>query len=353
MDQRGDGVTGRRWGDLSDRPADVRLAVMAGAAMVGALWLPWAEAGAGDAEVIRGWDLWSATFVVPALAVVALVTAFAGRDGRRSARVGLAAVGFVASVATGLAILIAESFAALPGAVSRYAPAALGHLGVRARGGVGLWAVAVGGALLIVAASGATGDLGVTGAGLRRLVRLLRERNAAVVMAATAVAVAVTRYEPWVAVEADVLDGPRHAEVAGFSLPWIGPALLVSVGGLGVAALVGLVRPGLPAALTGILSAWFASFLAAVILVVMTMADDVRLDQVAQSHRLPRDILDAEPRVVSTDGPLLTLCAATLGGLAATVLLARSPRLHTARMTARSRIYAVETRLDDQEGGLP
>ena len=339
-----------RWDDVLRRPADLRLTVLGVAALVGSLWLPWAEAGVGHVEVIRGRDLLSASVAMPALALAALVTAVVGRRGRSSARVGLAAVGFVASVVAGLAILIAESFAALPGVLSKHAPTALGHLGVEAKGGDGLWLVALGGGLLIVAATGTTGEVGLRGGGLRLLLGLMRERKAAIVMVLATVALAVTRYEPWVAVEAERAGGVRHAEVAGFSLPWIGPALLLSIGGLGVAAVIGLVRPGLAAALTGILSAWLASFIAAVAVVVMAMADDVRLDQIEQSRRLPEDLLDADPRVTFTAGPPSTLLAATLATFAAMALLARSPRFHMARLTARSRIYAVDAILGDLDG---
>lgn len=261
----------------SGNGASSSVIVFAGTCCVGLATLTvWLRGGLGtDARSYSGLDLPLLALPVAVAAVVAAAAAFMHGVTGRSAlrRVGTVA-GVVVVALAGLVILTVETVAAvIPDGVF---PAAARRLTVELSAGAGLWIALTGGVIIIAGARGwRPGFLSVL-AGTARGANMHRALPAiGLVFAATLFG--WLRYEPWVGASAAGSSG----DLAGWSLPWIGPLSLVALIVLG-AALVA--AAALRLQLAGLLAAaggWLITLVAGVVAQASSTFAELRLDELA------------------------------------------------------------------------
>lgn len=187
----------------------------------------------------------------------------------------VSAVGGAFVLVVALLMLLLEEIAAsmIP---TIFVPTSVRRLSVDVYGGAGIWLGALTAVVLIIGSRIDGGGVGIARS-LLATVALLPGRLLAM-LGATGAAVGVaawSRYQPWASGSAMT----RHVEVPGWSLPFVGPASLVSIMVLGGAALVLVVRRNLPAALLLAAAGWACSFLAAIALLAASTLARVETDR--------------------------------------------------------------------------
>lgn len=168
-------------------------------------------------------------------------------------------------------------------------PTSVRRLTVDVYGGTGIWLGALASVALVMGSRADGGGVGIARTFLGTVVLLPGRLLAMLGAAGAAVGIAAwSRYQPWVSGSA----ATQHVEVPGWSLPFVGPASLVSILALGGAALVLVVRRNLPAALVLAAAGWACSFLAAIALVTASTLARVEVDRF-----LPEAVANQGPSV--------------------------------------------------------
>lgn len=187
----------------------------------------------------------------------------------------VSAVGGAFVLVVAVLMLLLEEIAAslIP---TSFLPTSVRRLTVDVYGGTGIWLGALAAVVLVIGSRIDGGGVGIARTFLGTVARLPGKLLAMLGAAGTAVGVAAwSRYQPWASGSA----ATQHVEVPGWSLPFIGPASLVSILALGGAALVLVVRRNLPAALVLAVAGWACSFLAAIALVTASTLARVEVDR--------------------------------------------------------------------------
>lgn len=192
-----------------------------------------------------------------------------------------------------------------------FLPTSARRLTVDVYGGLGIWIAAFASLALVVTSRIEGGAFGVVRNAWTDAQRLPLRWLAAFILAGVSVGVAAwSRYQPW----ATGSTGTEQVEVPGWSLPFVGPASLVAVLGMGAAAAVLTVHRNLVAALVLAASGWALSFVAAVALLAASTLARVEVGQY-----LPSAVEQYGPSVQVRWGAWLmfvTGCAAAACGMA-------------------------------------
>lgn len=291
----------------------------AGACCVGSATLAvWLRAGFGtDARSFSGIDLPLLALPVGVAAVVAAVAAFLyGVTGRSALRQVGTVAGLVVVVLTGLVILAVETVAAV--IPDEILPAATRRVTVELSGGAGLWIALAGGVLIVAGARGwrppFLSVLAATGRGGD-----MHRALPAIGLVVAAALFGWLRYQPWVGVSA----AGSSDDLAGWSLPWIGPlslaALLLLGAALAAAAAVHLQLAGLLAATGG----WLVTLVTGIVAQASSTFAKLRLDELAPaSARQYGPHVELAPATWIAFGTGLLAAAAGAGLL----VLATAPR---------------------------
>ena len=222
-------------------------------------------------------------------------------------------------VLAALMLLVEEVAASL--IPTSFLPTAVRRLTVDVYGGVGIWTATIASLVLVVVSRIDGGTIGLLGRAWKGVERLPLRWLGAFMVAGLCVGVAAwSRYQPWATGSA----GLERVEIPGWSLPFVGPASLVTVLALAAAAAVLTVHRSLIAALTLAASGWAMSFLAAIpLLAASTLA------RVEVERYLPAGVEQYGPSVQVRWGAWLmfaTGCAAATSGFAIVHWLEREGR---------------------------
>jgi hypothetical protein len=187
------------------------------------------------------------------------------RRGRRSSPVGRAASMTLAALSI-LGLVALESAASL--IPEELLAVTVRRLSVGLAPGLGLWLVAIASAAMAVASSGLLGGRsGVIVMVLDDWIEGRRRQLAALgLLIAATVALGFARYEPWALGSSGVGD----IEIAGWAVPWIGPATSILLWCL-------LVRPSALASLVTAALGWAVTFTAALTIVAVAGAGRLQL----------------------------------------------------------------------------
>lgn len=274
------------------------------------------EAGLQSAEV-RGIDLGLVPWSVLALGLVLGLACLLPAPAARGIVHGLGAV--LAGVGTIGVLLVEAAGSAIP---EEWIPVTVRRLSVGVSAGLGLWALALSGMVLMVAASGITAPVPANAATLARIGRRARDRWPGVLLLAAALVLGVARYRTWAVGE---VAGER-IELAGWSLPWIGPATLFGVWAIGLAGVVVLVRPASPALLGALVPAWAASCCSALGILLASAVGGVAVEEAAERlHQVSDTMRFEDPSVVVLPGAWWGFAAASFGCLVIVLAFGRAP----------------------------
>lgn len=291
------------------------------ALLAGSLTAVWLSVRTGESTSrFAGIEVPVLRYVLVALVAVALLGVLI--EGVLLDRWPLSVTAIASSVVLAVAalMLVLEEVAAslIPTA---FLPASVRRLTVDVYGGLGIWIAALSSLALVVTSRIDGGALGVVRHALTEAQRLPLRWLAAFILSGVSVGVAAwSRYQPWAAGSA----GTEHVEVPGWSLPVVGPASLVAVLALGVAAAALIVHRNLAAALVLAASGWALSFLAAITLLTAST-----LARVPVNQYLPSAVEHLGPSVQVRWGAWLmfvTGCAAAACGMAIIYLSEREVR---------------------------
>jgi hypothetical protein len=273
---------GDRSADL-DRLGDPQRAAQLAAALTiagfvtvtASVLLVWVSASVGArTEQQRGYELGPVPVIAVGLALTAAIATSIDllRRGRRSSPVGRAASMTLAALSI-LGLVALESAASL--IPEELLAVTVRRLSVGLAPGLGLWLVAIASAAMAVASSGLLGGRsGVIVMVLDDWIEGRRRQLAALgLLIAATVALGFARYEPWALGSSGVGD----IEIAGWAVPWIGPATSILLWCLVGASLAVLVRPSALASLVTAALGWAVTFTAALTIVAVAGAGRLQL----------------------------------------------------------------------------
>lgn len=304
---------------MGERRGEVDWRVVLGAFVFTSASLPliWVsgEAGLQSAEV-RGLDFVFVPWFVLGLGLVLALARLLPAPTARGIVHGLGAV--LAGVGTIGVLLVEAAGSAIP---EEWIPVTVRRLSVGVSAGLGLWALALSGMVLMVAASGMTRLVPANAATLVRIGRQARDRWPGVLLLAAALVLGVARYRTWAVGE---VAGER-IELAGWSLPWIGPATLFGVWAIGLAGVVVLVRPTSPALLGALVPAWAASCCSALGILLASAMGGVAVKEAAERlHQVSDTMQFKDPSVAVLPGAWWGFAAATSGCLVIVLAFGRA-----------------------------
>lgn len=269
----------QRWSSEASRDfrassASCLVAFAGATAVCTTLSMVWLRAGIGpDAKAYEAGDLPVLVLPVMLAATIAAVAALVGAaTGARHAVSAAAVAGGIVIALTAPVILILETVAsAIPDSLL---PATARRLAVDVGAGPGLWIALLGGLVILASTAARKPPFLSSLSAVLKGGRAYRALPALLLLLATCL-FGWLRYEPWVIASTF----GSSDDLAGWSLPWIGPLSLVALGllaaALAAASLLQLQLAGLLAAGGG----WLVTFLTAIVAKATSGLARLRFDE--------------------------------------------------------------------------